>query len=398
MPDRTLLVTLSLSPAHRVYAGFAIYSFAMGNIFPRLADVQSGMGVTTAALGLGLIGAPVGTLLSLTFATRTLERLGFHRVLPLALPLLAALNAIAVHAPSPAVLFALLVPVGATIGCIEIMLNAEADRTEHMIGRRIMNRSHAFWSIGFFTAGLFGAQLAALGISPQLHLALAVPLVALASFLALRGYVPSPPRHVEGAEETPHFAAPTLGILLLVVVTIPAMLLEGASIDWSAIYMRDAFASDKFWQGIAVSSFAITQGAMRFFADGVVERTSPATLARVLFVSLGIGCLVVFFSPYPLLSLAGFAAMGLGTSAIFPLAISAAARRQDRSSTLNIAALAQFSFLMFLLGPPLLGFVAHSFGIRMAFGLSLPLILISLATAGALGRDRAKPQMQQRNA
>ena len=69
-------MTLSLSPAHRVYAGFAIYSFAMGNIFPRLADVQSGMGVTTAALGLGLIGAPVGTLLSLTFATRTLERLG----------------------------------------------------------------------------------------------------------------------------------------------------------------------------------------------------------------------------------------------------------------------------------------------------------------------------------
>ena len=50
---------ISLSPIHRVFAGFACYSFAMGNIFPRLADVQSGMGVTTAALGLGLIGAPV---------------------------------------------------------------------------------------------------------------------------------------------------------------------------------------------------------------------------------------------------------------------------------------------------------------------------------------------------
>jgi hypothetical protein len=389
-------MTLSISPAHRVFAGFAIYSFSMGNIFPRLADVQSGMGVTTSALGLGLIGAPIGTLVALTFATRTLERLGFHRVLPLAIPLLAALYAIAVHAPSPAVLFALLIPVGMTVGCIEIMLNAEADRTEHLLGRRIMNRSHAFWSIGFFTAGLFGAQLAALGLSPQRHLALVVPLVAVASFLALRGYVPSPPRHVEGAEETPHFAMPTWGILLIVVVTMPAMLLEGASMDWSAIYMRDVFSSDKFWQGIAVSSFAMAQGFMRFFSDGVVERTSPATLARVLFLSLGIGCLVVVLSPYPLLSLAGFAAMGFGTSAIFPLAMSAAARRTDRSSALNIAALAQFSFLMFLLGPPLLGFVAHSFGIRMAFGLSLPLVVVSLLTAGALGRDSGKTKDQQR--
>lgn len=379
---------IALSPTHRVFAGFACYSFAMGNIFPRLADVQTGMGVTTAALGLGLIGAPVGTLVALTLATPHLERIGFDRLLRPALPLLAALYSMAVHAPSPFVLFFLLLPVGMTIGCIEIMLNAEADRTEHLVGRRIMNRSHAFWSIGFFSAGLFGAQIASFGISPQLHLALVVPLVALGSALALKDYKPSPPRGGVAGGDAPHFVAPTLGILLLVVVTIPAMLLEGASMDWSAIYMRDAFGADKFWQGIAVASFAVAQGGMRFFADGIVERFSPAGLARVLFVSLGLGCLTVVFSQWPLLSLLGFAAMGLGTSAIFPLAMSAAAQRHDRSSALNIAALAQFSFLMFLLGPPLLGFVAHAWDIRMAFGISLPFVAVSLATAGALGRRK----------
>lgn len=378
---------LTLSPAHRVFAGFAIYSFAMGNIFPRLADVQAGMGVTTAALGLGLIGAPIGTLIALTLAPKHLDRIGYRRILPPALPLLAALYALAVHAPTPLVLFLALVPVGVVIGCIEIILNGEADRTEFRLGRRIMNRSHAFWSIGFFTAGLFGAQVAALGLTPQMHLGLVVPMVALASFLALGTYDPSPARPVEtGGDHVPHVVAPTAAILLLVVVTIPAMLLEGASMDWSAIYMRDAFASDKFWQGIAVSCFAVTQATMRFFADGVVERTSPATLARWLFVSLLAGCVIVVTSTHPSLSLLGFALMGLGTSAIFPLAMSAAARRTDRSSALNIAALAQFSFLMFLLGPPLLGFIAHHFGIRTAFGLSLPLILVSLLTAGALGR------------
>lgn len=380
---------LTLSPARRVFAGFALYSFAMGNIFPRLADVQTGLGVTTAALGLGLIGAPIGTLIALTFATPHLERIGFRRLLPPALPLLALLYAIAVHATSPLVLFLLLLPVGATVGCIEIMLNAEADRTENLIGRRIMNRSHAFWSIGFFTAGLFGAQVAAFGLSPQLHLALVVPMVAIGSWVAMHGYVPSPARGGVAGDDAPHFAAPTPAILLLVLVTVPAMLLEGASMDWSAIYMRDAFGADKFWQGIAVASFAVMQGLMRFFADGVVERYSPAGLARVLFLSLLVGCVIVVTSPWPILSLIGFAAMGLGTSAIFPLAMSAAAQRTDRSSALNIAALAQFSFLMFLLGPPLLGMIASDLGIRWAYGISLPMIAVSLATAGALGRKRS---------
>lgn len=380
---------LNLSPARRVFAGFALYSFAMGNIFPRLADVQTGLGVSTAALGLGLIGAPIGTLVALTFATPHLERIGFKRLLPPSLPLLALLYAIAVHATTPLVLFLLLLPVGATVGCIEMMLNAEADRTENMIGRRIMNRSHAFWSIGFFSAGIFGAQVAALGLSPQLHLALIVPLVGIGSWVALHDYTPSPARTGVAGGEAPHFAAPTAAILLLVLVTVPAMLLEGASMDWSAIYMRDAFGADKFWQGIAVASFAVMQGLMRFFADGVVERYSPAGLARVLFLSLLVGCVIVVASPWPLLSLIGFAAMGLGTSAIFPLAMSAAAQRTDRSSALNIAAMAQFSFMLFLIGPPLLGLIAADFGIRWVYGISLPMIAVSLATAGALGRKTA---------
>jgi MFS family permease len=379
---------ISLSPIHRVFAGFACYSFAMGNIFPRLADVQSGMGVTTAALGLGLIGAPVGTLVSFTFASPYLDKIGYGRLLPWALPLLAALYALAVHAPSPLILFLMLLPVGVVIGCVEIMLNAEADRTEFLMGRRIMNRSHAFWSIGFFSAGLFGAQVASFGISPQLHLALVVPLVGLGSYLALHDYVPSPPRGVEADHKSPIFVAPTWPILVLVAVTIPAMILEGASMDWSAIYMRDSFGANEFWQGIAVASFAVLQGLMRFYADGVVERFSPASLARVLFVALGLGCVTVVLSPWPILSLIGFAAMGLGTSAIFPLAMSAAAQRNDRASALNIAALAQFSFMIFLLAPPLLGYIAHGWGIRAAYAVALPFVLVSLVTAGALGKRR----------
>ena len=379
---------LHLSRSHQVFASFAIYSFAMGNIFPRLGDVQTQMGVTTGALGLGLIGAPAGTLIALTFASPILERVGYRLALLTAIPLVALFYAVAVQAPDPLTFFALLVPVGIVVGCVEIMVNIEADRVEHLVGYRIMNRSHAFWSIGFFSAGLVGAYVASMGISPQVHLALNVPVVVVAIAVCLWGYHPAPPRPATSTAKPPIFATPTRAILVLVVVTLPAMILEGASMDWSAIYMRDVFGASPFLAGIAVACFAASQALMRFFADGVVDRFSPASVARVLLVVLMVGCVVVAVSPWPYLSLAGFAAMGMGTSAIFPLAMSAAAQRTDRPAALNIAALAQFSFMMFLLGPPLLGYAAQTLGIRTAFGIGLPLILASLILVKSLGSGR----------
>ena len=69
--------------------------------------------------------------------------------------------------------------------------------------------------------------------------------------------------------------------------------------------------------------------------------------------------------------------MGGGTAVLFPLAISAAAQKSDRSAATNVASLAQLSFIVFLLAPPLLGVVAENFGIRVSFSLGLPLLILS---------------------
>ncbi|BCH10575.1 MFS transporter [Mesorhizobium sp. 131-3-5] len=380
---------LNLAPQHRVYAGFAIYSFAMGNIFPRLPDIKHAMGIGDGTLGLSLIGTPIGTLTALTLATPLLERVGFRRAQLVLVPLLALAYAVAVHAPGPLALFLMLFPVGLMIGSVEIMLNVEADRTEFLVKRRIMNRAHSFWSMGFFGAGLFGGALAHLGISPQLHLALIVPIVAISMALFLGGYQPAPSRFVGTGKKAPMLARPTLPILVLVAVTLSAMLMEGASIDWSAIYMRTVFESGPFVAGFTVALFAFSQATTRFFADSFVDRYSPSGVARVLLAMMATGVLVVFFSPAPFFSILGFALLGIGTSALFPLAISAAAQRTDRPAAINVAALSQISFVAFLLGPPLLGFVSDHWGIRSAFGIGIPFIILSLLTAGSLGRRPA---------
>ena len=93
--------------------------------------------------------------------------------------------------------------------------------------------------------------------------------------------------------------------MVLVAVTLSAMLMEGASHDWSAIYMRTVFSAGPFLAGIAVACFAFSQAATRFFADAFVDKHSPAAVARILLCVLAAGLALVFFSPAPAASLTG---------------------------------------------------------------------------------------------
>ena len=280
---------LDLPPQQRVYGGFFVYSFCMGSLPPRLPDMQRMMQIEEGALGFGLIGAAAGTLVSLSFFGPILERIGYRRSILTLIPLLALLYAIASFAGGPLSFFLLLFPVGLVIGGIEIILNLEADRTEHMIGHRIMNRAHAFWSFGFFSAGIISALVAQSGLSPQIHLFLMVPLVIVGVALILGRFDPAPHRTGTSDEKPPHFAVPTMAIMVLVAVTLSAMIMEGAGIDWAAIYMRDVFAVSPFLAGFAVALGAGAQAVTRFFADPFVERYSPTAVSRVLLGVLGAG-------------------------------------------------------------------------------------------------------------
>ncbi|MGO6743842.1 MFS transporter [Rhizobium ruizarguesonis] len=381
-----MAIGLHIPAHHRVFAGFALHAMAMGSIFPRLPDLKHDLGIGDGVLGLSLIGTALGTLTSLTLASPLLERIGYRAALFATIPLTTLAYAIAVHAPSPLFLFLLFYPVGLAIGCSEILLNVEADRTEALLGRRIMNRAHSFWSIGFFVAGIIGSTFAYLGISTQVHLALMVPIIGLSVILLLGRFTPAPARETNSAAPDGKFTRPTGAILVLVAITLSAMLMEGAGQDWSAIYMRQIFQSNPFVAGVAVAVVMLAQAVARFFADSFVERYSPSAVARFLLACMAAGLVILLFHPSPVAALIGFGLVGLGGSVIFPLAMSAAAQRTDRSAAANVASLAQISFSIFLIGPPLLGLVSERWGIQWVFGLGIPFTLLSIVLAGKLGR------------
>ena len=68
---------------------------------------------------------------------------------------------------------------GAAIAVIEVAVNLEADRIEAHSSHRIMNRSHAYWSFGFFGAGITGAGFSQIAISPFLNFLMITVLVKI---------------------------------------------------------------------------------------------------------------------------------------------------------------------------------------------------------------------------
>jgi MFS family permease len=373
----------------KVFAGFFFYSLTLGSIFPRLGELQLSMGIAEGALGIGLLGAALGTQITLMFLGPVAEKFVHGPTVIFGVPVIALGQIAATFAPGVPAFFACLFATGLAIGLIEIVLNLEADRAEHQLGRRVMSRSHAFWSFGFFTAGLIGAGMAQFHVPPALHLLVVDVVAAGLLWWALHDFTPAPARP-QAASKGPRFVLPSLGILALVAYTLSAMLLEGAGFEWSVIYMRDVFTVEPFWRGLAFSLGALTQGLMRYFGDRFIDRFGPTRMASGLLTILGVGTTLVTFAPHPAVALVGFALAGMGHALAFPLAMSAAAQRTDRPAAVNVAAFAQMSFVIFLVAPPLLGFVAEHFGIRWSFGIGLPFIALSALFVSHLATNKDK--------
>ncbi len=202
----------------------------------------------------------------------------------------------------------------------------------------------------------------------------------------------SPPRAHGGAPRSARrLALPTVGVVLVMGFALSGIVLEGSARNWSVIYLRDDFAVAAWVSTLALPAFVATQTIGRFLADPLIDRHGPVyvALATSVISALGLG-LAVATARVPL-ALAGFAVLGLGISTVQPQAMSAVARLGDRPSSENVAAFATLLTMVNFVAPPLFGFVASRYGVRVPFAMLLPLPLIALAFARFL-EPRRPPQ------
>lgn len=381
---------MTVPPQYRTYSCFFLYGVTLGAMLSRIPDLQEHLQVTTGELGLTLIGISVGALIALTLSAPLLERLGARITGLITIIGTAILFALVPWLPNAPTVFAALFVVGLMAGALEIMVNVQTDRLEAQFGKSFMSRAHGFWSLGFFVTAMIAAGVRQLGISMQWHLAVVSGLAIIAAIVMINPMVDAPARPNANTEKTPLIATPSWGLIPLCIIGIAAFLVEGAGVDWSGVYMRDVFHPAPLIGGLGLTLFTFFMAMTRLFADPVVERTSPRAVASVLLGLSGLGALMVGFAPVYWVALIGFALLGVGCSAVYPLVVSAAAQRTDRPAAVNVAALGQVSFVIFFLAPPCLGLVAQAIGIRNSYLITLPIIALGFYFAQTLSNRPTK--------
>lgn len=376
---------------YRLYACFLLFSIVTGAMMSRLPDIQRHLQVTEGQLGLTLIGGAIGSLISLTFSSPLIARLGARNTL-----LITVLGSVTFYSAIPWIswaplAFALLFVAGLLSGALEIALNVEIDRTEAQLGYSIMSRAHGFWSLGFFFTALAAAGIRQLGIPAEMHLLGVLVVVVVVGALLISGIENAPARPTAAdASGAPLIAFPTWSLLPLCIIGLAAFLIEGASVDWSTIYMRDVFHAEPLIGGMALTAFTLVMAIARLSAGTFVDRYSPRAVVSSLLVLAAVGLVATWLAPNTTVAILGFALLGVGCSAVYPLAISAAAQRTDRPASVNVAAVSQMSFIIFFLGPPLLGGVAQFMGIRNSYLVCLPVVILALFMVPALS-SRPRP-------
>ena len=383
---------MQIKPQHRLYACFFLLSTITGAFYSRLPDLQRALQVNEAQLGLTLIGAAVGSLISLTFSSPLIERLGARKTAFITVIGSTGCYAAVAFMTSAPLAFASLFCGGLLMGSLEINLNVQIGRLEVAMNRSLMSRAHGFWSLGFFFTSLIAAGVRQAEIPAQLHLGAAFVLLVIATLVFVSGMTDAPVAASASGDKPPLVAVPTLALVPLCLIGIAAFLVEGAGVDWSAIYMRDTFAVEPFIGGLGISLFTFFMAMARLFAGPFVDRLSPRIVVSTLLGVALVGLVMVWLAPHPYVALAGFALLGAGCSAVYPLVVSAAAQRTDRPSAVNVAAVGQISFVVFFLAPPTLGFIAHYVGIRWSYMICLPLVVLALLLVKALP-NRSRPEV-----
>lgn len=354
--------------AHRL--AVAVFFFMAGLCFAswasRIPDIKLKLGLSDAGLGAVLLALPSGLMLSLPLSGWAVTRFSSKTMVTIAAvayPLtLALIGAVTATWQLAAVLFVF----GIFGNLYNIAANTQAVGVESLYQRSIMATFHGIWSLAGFSGAAIGTLLIVQGIAP-LHHFLLICIVSLVVVLVAQGYIL--PNDKQAENKQPLFAKPDATILKLGLIAFGCLVCEGTMFDWSGVYFQKVVEAPKEMITLGYTVFMATMATGRFLGDKLVTSFGIQKMLQAsgIIISAGLAIAVLFPTIVP--ATLGFFLVGLGVSSVVPLVYSAAGKSKTMSPGVALAAVSTIGFLGFLLGPPLIGFIAELAGLRWSFSI-----------------------------
>ena len=376
-----------------VSVAFLAFGAVIGDLIPRLPAIKDQLHLSDGQIGLTLVLYSLGAVAGAAASRLVLAR-GSRRYVRGATLTLALAVVVPGLASNLYVLVTSFFAIGVCAGLIDVLMNAQGAELERIAGRPLINSFHGFWSLGAALGSGAASGAASLRVAPVVQFAIAGLVIAAASAPFLRDL----PDTSSGAERVAPAGASRMwltGVVFAVAtITFAAIIVEGGTSDWSALYLRELSHADPGVAALGFAGFSLAAMFVRFRADILTAITSPQAVMRIGSATAVLGLLLAIAVPALPGALIGFVLVGMGCAVQLPLAFAAGANLGRSGTSLAIVFMSAYGGA--LLSPALIGFAADRVGLRTAMWIPLVAGLLVLVLAGNIStRSGVVPTPQE---
>ena len=380
--DRRRLTTAKVA----VGVTFATNGLAFAGWLARAPAARDDLHLSPAGFGLLLLCVSAAAIASIPLAGPLVQRIGPARAVLLgSMSLVVGLVGLGTGTAVGSVPLAGagLLLVGAGNSTWDVAMNVEGADVERRLGRTIMARFHAGYSLGTVTGAGFGAAAAAIGLSLSAQLFITAALAAGTMIVMVRRFLPREPVPRDERRSVSALRAwRNPRTLLIGLIMLGFGFTEGTANDWLAIGLVDGYRASETVGAFAFGAFVTAMTLTRMYGGHAIERWGRVRLLRLTAASAAFGLLLVVAGGSVPLAMVGAVFWGAGASLGFPIGMSAAAD-DPASAAINVSVAGSIGYGAFLSGPPLIGFLAQHFGVLRAILCVLGAVAIGLAASRA---------------
>jgi len=361
---------------NRMRLAVSLFYFSMGLTFAtwasRIPDIKETLHLSEADLGTVLFSIPCGQLLMMPFSARIVVKYGSSKTVVMGIIMyIAAMVSLGFGSERWHLMLSLFF-FGVFSNFTNISVNTQGLLTEGIFKKPIMSSFHGAWSLAGFTGALIGLLMMNIGLPPRIHFAVVALLLYIVIALNFRHLVktrPAKPQAIEADKQKGLLPKLNPALVWLGVIGFCSMVSEGIMFDWSGVYFKEVVKAPESLVVLGYTSFMIMMASGRFIGDKVTARFGRKRVLQVSGVLISGGMYLAVFLPYIIPAAIGFMLVGLGVSTVVPGVYSIAGKTPGIEPSKALTAVSSVSFLGFLIGPPVIGYIAHAVGLKMSFAL-----------------------------
>lgn len=349
----------------------ALFFFGMGFSFAtwasRIPDIKSMLHLSEADLGGLLFALPVGQLIAMPFSGKIVTKYGSKQITIFGLLLYSACMPLLGLATSKVELGLALLLFGFFGNFCNIAVNTQGVYTQQLFEKPIMGSFHGSWSLAGFCGALVGLIMVSLELSVFNHFSIAFAIVCLLVLANYSFLIKAKTKQSGEQTSFSFFKNFNMNLIWLGVICFCCMASEGIMFDWSGVYFKEIVKAPGGLVVLGYTTFMISMASGRFLSDILVHKYGAKKVLIISGIVISSGLYLAVVLPYLIPCTIAFMMVGFGVSNVVPIIFNAAGNIKNVPPGIALTIVTSISFLGFLIGPPIIGFIAEMTSLQYSF-------------------------------